>query len=452
MSLPAAFRRAGAARPADRRLHLRPAHRRRPARARLDASGCTSSRAAFRRRTRRRATLPRRSSRRCRRDALPVIDGLALPAFADLVDRLPRPWVALVHHPLALETGLTRAEARRPGGTGAPAARARRAGDRDQPADPARSRRLRRRGRAHRRGLPGHRSGAARSRLGRPGPGAAVRRLADAAQRAPGAAGRARRADRAGLAPDLRRQHGARSGLRAIDRRRDRPPGPAPARDAGRRARRSRRGGPSTTGPICSCCRPTTRATAWCSPKRSRAACRWSRPARARFPRPCRRCRPAGTARATRGRSRRAAPGDDRAGPARPAAGRGARRAPSPAGLGAMPSRAVRGRARRPDRERPVSGFAAAWLALREPYDHAARSAALAERFAAAVGNAPHLIDLGCGTGSNLRYLAPRIAGPTALALCRPRPRAARRGRRGLAGLGRSPGLAEPRRRRRSRT
>jgi SAM-dependent methyltransferase len=58
-----------------------------------------------------------------------------------------------------------------------------------------------------------------------------------------------------------------------------------------------------------------------------------------------------------------------------------------------------------------VSGFAAAWLALREPSDHAARSAALAERFAAAVGEAPHLLDLGCGTGSNLRYLAPRIAG-----------------------------------------
>jgi glycosyltransferase involved in cell wall biosynthesis len=42
--------------------------------------------------------------------ALPVIDGLALPAFADLIDRMPRPWVALVHHPLALETGLMRAE------------------------------------------------------------------------------------------------------------------------------------------------------------------------------------------------------------------------------------------------------------------------------------------------------------------------------------------------------
>jgi SAM-dependent methyltransferase len=59
-----------------------------------------------------------------------------------------------------------------------------------------------------------------------------------------------------------------------------------------------------------------------------------------------------------------------------------------------------------------VSAFDATWLTLREPYDHAARSAKLADRFAAAVGAAPHLIDLGCGTGSNLRYLAPRIRGP----------------------------------------
>jgi glycosyltransferase involved in cell wall biosynthesis len=43
--------------------------------------------------------------------ALPVVDGLALPAFAELGYRLPRPWVALVHHPLALETGLTPREA-----------------------------------------------------------------------------------------------------------------------------------------------------------------------------------------------------------------------------------------------------------------------------------------------------------------------------------------------------
>jgi glycosyltransferase involved in cell wall biosynthesis len=40
-----------------------------------------------------------------------LIDALALPAFADLVDALPSPWLALVHHPLALETGLDEAEA-----------------------------------------------------------------------------------------------------------------------------------------------------------------------------------------------------------------------------------------------------------------------------------------------------------------------------------------------------
>jgi hypothetical protein len=56
-----------------------------------------------------------------------------------------------------------------------------------------------------------------------------------------------------------------------------------------------------------------------------------------------------------------------------------------------------------------VSGFAASWLRLREPYDHTARSSELAQRFAAAVGAAPSLLDLGGGTGSNLRYLAPRI-------------------------------------------
>jgi glycosyltransferase involved in cell wall biosynthesis len=43
--------------------------------------------------------------------ALPVIDALALPAFAELSNRLPL-WVALVHHPIALETGLTPGAAR----------------------------------------------------------------------------------------------------------------------------------------------------------------------------------------------------------------------------------------------------------------------------------------------------------------------------------------------------
>jgi hypothetical protein len=56
-----------------------------------------------------------------------------------------------------------------------------------------------------------------------------------------------------------------------------------------------------------------------------------------------------------------------------------------------------------------VSGFDAAWLALREPADHAARSRLLAARFAAAQGPEPYVVDLGAGSGSNLRYLAPLL-------------------------------------------
>jgi glycosyltransferase involved in cell wall biosynthesis len=48
----------------------------------------------------------------CRLDpGVLLIDGLALPAFGDLSDALPAPWMALVHHPLALETGLDAADA-----------------------------------------------------------------------------------------------------------------------------------------------------------------------------------------------------------------------------------------------------------------------------------------------------------------------------------------------------
>jgi glycosyltransferase involved in cell wall biosynthesis len=42
---------------------------------------------------------------------LPLIDGLAFPAVAEQLDRLQQPFVALVHHPLALETGLSAAQA-----------------------------------------------------------------------------------------------------------------------------------------------------------------------------------------------------------------------------------------------------------------------------------------------------------------------------------------------------
>ncbi len=54
--------------------------------------------------------------------------------------------------------------------------------------------------------------------------------------------------------------------------------------------------------------------------------------------------------------------------------------------------------------------FDADWLALREPFDHAARSAALAQRLASMLPARPSIIDLGAGTGSLFRYLAPIIA------------------------------------------
>ena len=62
-----------------------------------------------------------------------------------------------------------------------------------------------------------------------------------------------------------------------------------------------------------------------------------------------------------------------------------------------------------------MSGFSADWLALREPFDAAARAARLAETLRAHVatsGAAPlEIIDLGAGAGSNLRYLAPLLGG-----------------------------------------
>ena len=49
------------------------------------------------------------------------------------------------------------------------------------------------------------------------------------------------------------------------------------------------------------------------------------------------------------------------------------------------------------------------WLALREPFDHAALNVALARRLADRPAGRPRLIDLGAGTGSLFRYLAPII-------------------------------------------
>jgi SAM-dependent methyltransferase len=60
-----------------------------------------------------------------------------------------------------------------------------------------------------------------------------------------------------------------------------------------------------------------------------------------------------------------------------------------------------------------VTGFSADWLALREPADGRARDANLTAQLvqAARQRSQTRFIDLACGTGANLRYLAPRIGG-----------------------------------------
>ena len=63
-----------------------------------------------------------------------------------------------------------------------------------------------------------------------------------------------------------------------------------------------------------------------------------------------------------------------------------------------------------------MTGFSSTWLEAREPWDHAARAPAVTDAalawLAARRTDAPlRIIDLGCGAGSNLAFLAPRIAG-----------------------------------------
>jgi SAM-dependent methyltransferase len=57
-----------------------------------------------------------------------------------------------------------------------------------------------------------------------------------------------------------------------------------------------------------------------------------------------------------------------------------------------------------------MSGFSKEWLALREAADIEARDASLLSHLDLPQAGPLRVIDLGAGTGSNLRYLAPRLA------------------------------------------
>ena len=57
------------------------------------------------------------------------------------------------------------------------------------------------------------------------------------------------------------------------------------------------------------------------------------------------------------------------------------------------------------------TGFSESWLALREPADHAARNSALDDQLAKwfKQQDSHRILELGAGTGSNLRYLMPKL-------------------------------------------
>jgi hypothetical protein len=58
-----------------------------------------------------------------------------------------------------------------------------------------------------------------------------------------------------------------------------------------------------------------------------------------------------------------------------------------------------------------VTGFAADWLALREPYDRRARNPAVLDALASAVAHLSSIavVDLACGTGATMRAISPRL-------------------------------------------
>jgi SAM-dependent methyltransferase len=83
-----------------------------------------------------------------------------------------------------------------------------------------------------------------------------------------------------------------------------------------------------------------------------------------------------------------------------------------------------------------MSGFSADWLALREPADMRARNGELAAALSARLGQRAHLdvVDLGSGTGSNLRGTAPLLGQSQAWTLVDYDPRLLEAARGALAG------------------
>ena len=74
---------------------------------------------------------------------------------------------------------------------------------------------------------------------------------------------------------------------------------------------------------------------------------------------------------------------------------------------------------KQPSAKTAPDGFSADWLSLRESFDFDARDVAARrmrlverlQRWRSGVDRPWRVIDLGCGTGSNLRWLAPRLGG-----------------------------------------
>ncbi|MFK7890671.1 MAG: class I SAM-dependent methyltransferase [Granulosicoccus sp.] len=66
---------------------------------------------------------------------------------------------------------------------------------------------------------------------------------------------------------------------------------------------------------------------------------------------------------------------------------------------------------KRDSTDTPSNGFSESWLTLREPADHAARNPAILEQLKrwAEPRDKLKIMDLGAGTGSNFRYLAPHL-------------------------------------------